>query len=459
LALRTDWRAQLARVRRELGVRRVRFHDLFGSAVGLVQPWQSGIRLATHNTHQIWDALLAMDVRPIVELSFMPEALASGHRTVFRYHANVTPPRRLDDWADVVERVLRDWRERYGADELARWLFEVWNEPNQPEFWAGSQDEYFAFYAATARAVKSVDEALPVGGPATSKNAWIEAFLVAAQRHRAPVDFVSTHHYPTDAVGQVSQDTVAQLAAARPGILREEAQEARRHAGALPLYYTEWCTSSNPRDSLHDEPYAAAFAALAAIEAAPWVDGYSYWTFSDVFEEIGFPAAAFHGGFGLLTIDGVPKPVYRAFELLHRLAERQLVVDGQHETAVAHAFGDAKRAQVLLVNHAFPRHPIAAVDVEVELIGVPASAAVSVERVDERHANAHAVWRDTLGSPAALTPAQVEQLVDASRLVREPLTCQRLERRAPFVPAGASTLLRLQLPPQGVALVTLEEEP
>ena len=90
------------------------------------------------------------------------------------------------------------------------------------------------------------------------------------------------------------QPAHAALCARRPG-------PCDGKAGNLPVYYTEWCTSSNPRDRLHDDPYAAAFIVKTVLEANGLVQGYSYWTFSDIFEENYFPSLPFHGGFGLLT--------------------------------------------------------------------------------------------------------------------------------------------------------------
>ena len=174
-----------------------------------------------------------------------------------------------------------------------------------------------------------------------------------------PVDFVTTHHYPTDALGHEDDDTETQLANSQRGILREWTQDTRRRAGKLPVYYTEWNSSSNPRDPRHDEPYAAAFVAKTALEASDLVQGYSFWTFSDIFEENYFPSVPFHGGFGLLNLHGIAKPTYRAFELLHRLGNERLLVDGLHETVNAWVTRDNARVTVLLVNHALPRHSIA----------------------------------------------------------------------------------------------------
>src|SRR5215472_11811525 len=87
---------------------------------------------------------------------------------------------------------------RYGADEVARWYFEVWNEPNI-DFWTGEpkQSTYFQLYDAAARAVKRV------GGPATAQAAWIPAMIAHAESARVPLDFVSTHVYANDTAQDV----------------------------------------------------------------------------------------------------------------------------------------------------------------------------------------------------------------------------------------------------------------
>ena len=143
-------------------------------------------------------------------------------------------------------------------------------------------------------------------------------------------------------------------------MLCEQAREVRRQAGSKPVYYTEWNTSSNPRDPLHDEPYAAAFVIKTIMEANGLVQGYSFWTFSDLFEETYFPSVPFHGGFGLLNIHGIAKPAYRAYELLHHVGTELLQMEGSHATIDAWIISNGQAATILLTNYALPRHPIAA---------------------------------------------------------------------------------------------------
>jgi xylan 1,4-beta-xylosidase len=381
----------------------------------------------------------------------MPQTLASGDQTVFRYQGNVTPPKDYNQWATLISTLAKHWVDRYGIDEVSTWYFEVWNEPNIEHFWTGTRKEYFELYRQTALALKGVDERLRVGGPATGKNQWIDEFIAFCTKHHVPVDFVSTHHYPTDvaegtSLGNEEDDTEAHLARSRRSILREWAQDVYRSARGRPVHYTEWNTSSNPRDPMHDEPYAAAFVTKTIMEAKGMVESYSFWTFSDIFAENYFPSVPFHGGFGLLNLHGVAKPTYRAFQLLHRLGTEQFLVDGLHETVDAWVVCGSASATVLLTNHALPQHPIQTMQVAIRLVNMLQPRAVHLERIDEYHANAKNAWRD-MGEPKYLKTNEVKQLEVASRTVKEPLQWKVEEK---------SIHLEIELPPHAVAAITLE---
>ena len=449
LALRADWQAQLRRCRDDLGFRHVRFHGLLNDDMGTLISHLEKPLYSFFNADRICDFLLSIGMRPFVELGFMPEMLASGRETVFHFRGNITPPADYDAWATLIRKLVGHWVERYGIAEVRRWFFEVWNEPNLPAFWTGTQDDYFKLYGHTAQAIKTVDASLRVGGPATAMTAWIDDLIDYCEKSRLPVDFITTHIYPTDPLGFEGADTEEQLANSPRPLLRDHAQQVREQSGARPVYFTEWNMSSNPRDHYHDEPFAAAYVAKIVLETDPFVDGYSYWTFTDIFEENYFPSIPFHGGFGLLNLYGVPKPVYRAFQLLHALGTEQLPVIGTHDTVDAWVVRKGRSITVFLTNHAQPRHDIATQTVEIHLTDAAAPLAAYVERIDEDHANPRRRWEE-MGEPEYLSRLQVEQLEAASRLVKEPLGYS-FENRA--------IRLVVDLPAHAVAAVTLEFAP
>ena len=449
LALRADWQTQLEKSHRDLGMQHVRFHGLLSAPMDTLTCQRGAWLYSFFDSDRIMDFLLSIGMRPFVELSFMPEDLASGSKTAFDYGANVTPPKDYAVWSTLIGKLVRHWIDRYGASEVRQWLFEVWNEPNLEVFGSGKQDDYFTLYRSTVEAIKSVDAALEVGGPATAKSEWIEAFVAFCEQHDLPADFISTHQYPTDAFGSAGDDTETQLAKSTRGFMKTQAEGARRQAGARPLYYTEWSTSSNPRDHLHDEPFAASFVTNIVMDVARLVNGYSYWTFSDIFTENYMPSLPFQGGFGLLTLEGVPKPAYRAFELLHRLGTDELIVDGVHETVRVWAIRRERSITMLVTNHALPRHPVHTELVHLVLSGMSAPKVAYVERIDDDHANAKRTWEE-MGAPEYPSRLHIEQLHAASRLVKEPLAVTYRDR---------TIQLDVDLQPHAVAAITIECEP
>ena len=446
MALRADWQQQLRRAHEELGFQHVRFHGILSDQMGTLICQSEKFIFSFFNTDQILDFLLSTGMKPFIELSFMPETLASGSKTVFRYQGNVTPPTDYRDWEMLILKLAKHWVKQYGVSEVSQWYFEVWNEPNLHHFWTGTQEDYFKLYHHTVEAIKRVDASLRVGGPATAQNAWIEEWLSFCEANSLPADFVTTHYYPTDAFGEIGADTETQLANAPKDVMQQRARESRKQARGKPLYYTEWNVSSNPRHDTHDLPSAAAYATRIIMGVHGLVDGYSFWTFSDIFEENYFPSVPFHGGFGLLNIHGIAKPVYRAFQLLHRLGDQLFPVVGEHETVAAWGVRKEYAFTLLLVNQAMPRHSIYTELVELTLAKASEPLAVFVERIDDDHANPQKRWVE-LGKPDYLSAYEVESLKASSELVKEPLEWKYEQ---------GNVYLKLSMPPQSVAAITLE---
>jgi xylan 1,4-beta-xylosidase len=446
LALRADWQAQLLRCHTELGFQHVRFHGLLSDDMGTLICEEKKLLYSFFNADQIFDFLLSIGMRPFVELSFMPCTIASGNTTVFRYQSNVTPPKDYEQWATLVKKLTAHWVDRYGAAEVRAWFFEVWNEPNLHAFWQGTQEDYFNLYRHTVSAIKSADASLKVGGPATANSEWIPEFLDYCKKSSLPVDFVTTHHYPTDAFGAPGADTMTQLEHSPRSMMKDQSTKARAEAGDLPLYYTEWNISSNPFDPLHDGPFAAAFITKIIMETTGSVQGYSFWTFSDIFAENYYPSVPFHGGFGLLNLHGIAKPAYRAFELLHRCGTERLEFAGNHPTADAWLMRKNNSSTIILTNVAMPRHPIKTELLNLRISSAPAPRAAWIERLDEDHSNPQKLWQ-SMGAPEYLTALQVEQLKIASAVQKE---------SQPFAHAQGNIDLAVAMPPQSTAAITFE---
>ncbi len=458
-ALRATWLEQMHRVHTDCGFRYVRFHGLFHDDM-FVYRVEDGV---THYNFQyvdeIFDRLLSIGVRPFVEFGFCPRDLASVTGTVFWWKGHGSPPKNYAAWEDLISRTVRHWIDRYGMDEVRSWYFEVWNEPNLKPFFTGTRSEYFELYKVTARAVKAVDAQLRVGGPATSnfvpdarfdgesedischktvtraedldaldwKPVWLEAFIEFCHRENLPVDFVSCHPYPTD--WPLDEHGVYTGFTRGAGATPADLCTVRRmvSASAFPqaeIHLTEWSSSSSPRDHTHDFLQAATYVVRANLESIGLVDSLSYWTFTDVFEEGGAGPTAFHGGFGMINFQGIPKPTFHAYRFMHRLGDLRVAqcpgaVVTRHTvsgrlTALAYHYPPEMKLSVpaSMTDRTGARRVLAMgkpEDFTLNISGLKPGACFIVEVLDAAHGDAMSAYL-AMGEPNPLSPLQEQYL-------------------------------------------------
>jgi xylan 1,4-beta-xylosidase len=429
LALRADYLASLARVQREIGFAHIRGHGLLSDDMGVYRTQE----VAGHTHHrynfsyvdQVHDAFLDLGIRPFLELGFMPSQLASGSQTVFWWQGNVTPPADMQEWVDLVRALLRHLIDRYGIKELRRWPIEVWNEPNLDIFWErADQEAYFRLYEATARVVKEVDASLQVGGPAISPGSdqWWAPFADFVSTHDVPIDFVSRHAYSSREPQLIPFGSYQELLP--PQELLTQFGAARAHlAGTalagLPVHITEFNTSYRPDNPIHDTAYNAAYLAPVLAGGGELANSFSYWTFSDVFEELNIPTAFFHGGFGLLTHRQVAKPTYHLYTFMARMGADVLARGDDHLVCR----DPSGRVTVLAwqpvggtnAPDASERHEV---HLSVPMTNVQGTYGTGVfmlrERVNEADGNAFAAWRE-LGRPMSPNEHQLDGIRRSER--------------------------------------------
>lgn len=456
LAHRADYLKQLKLVHDELGIERVRFHGIFNDDMNVCQRISNHLPVINRNKiklysfyqiAKIYDELLEIGVKPFVELGFMPSALASGKKTVFYYKGNVTLPKNMGEWQNFICDFARFLISRYGADEVRTWYFEVWNEPDLACFFKGSMQDYYRFYAATANALKSVDSQLKVGGPATTKSSHLTEFLDFCERENVPVDFVSTHQYPTDALGHsINREKLKQInkikthdtsesmrALLQPifdntndftpelkGYLTKEAKRARDEARELPLFYTEWSISSNCVAAIHDTTRAASFLVKTVLDNQGVVDGSSYWTFSDIFEELFFFPDPFCGGFGLLTADGIKKPVFWAFKLLAKIPDTRYCLPVTDDDVEMAAYRDEKGDLFLMLYAQNFDDTKSTYQVSLNVINSPDFSVGQIHRINSIYGNPVSLW-EKMGKPAVLSKQELEHIKSSSEMLSKPI--------------------------------------
>jgi xylan 1,4-beta-xylosidase len=479
----------------------IRAHHLFTSGDGVAKLKWSSSNVFTLDANgkpvydftildQIFDAYHDAGVRPMVELGFMPEALATGAGPYYVPYPKTldgsvqSPPKDYAMWGELVRRFTEHMVERYGRDEVATWYFEVWNEPDI-SYWKGTPAEYFKLYDYSVAGVRKALPNAMVGGPAvtgpgsTRAQSFLKDFFNAWTGEAIPLDFVSFHPKgsprwiaggPGEA-GHVRMGLGNELNAAASGF-RVVAASAKYHN--LPIILSEAdpegcaaCSAKeNPANAYRNGPVypaytAVAMKALADLAAQSKVNLVGMVTWAFEFEDKGY-----FEGFRTLATNGVDKPVLSIFRMAGMFAgdrvattssaeipAEEIVRAGVRGQADVDAFAtkSAHEAAVMIWNYHDDDVPAADAEVTVKIAGIPAGVRrVRLEdfRIDETHSNAYTAWK-AMGEPQEPTPEQYARLKEAGQLelLGSP---EWLE-----VSDGAVTIAT-QLPRQATSLLHLE---
>jgi xylan 1,4-beta-xylosidase len=461
---RDDAQRQLKTAVDELGFRYIRFHAIFHDALGTVKQSPDG-RIAYDWTgiDKLYDNLLAKRIKPFVELGFTPQALKTSDNKIFWWNGNTSHPQ-PELWRDLIRAFVTHLEQRYGKAEVRSWFFEVWNEPNLDGFWEkAGQQAYFDLYENSARTIKAVDPELKVGGPSTAGAAWVPEFLAFAGARNVPVDFVTTHAYGVEGGFLDEEGKDDNKLSMNPDSVVGDVRRVREQIGKskfpeLPLYFTEWSTSYNPRDPVHDSYISAAYILEKLKGSRGLLQGMSYWTYSDIFYEAGPPPSAFHGGFGLMTIDGIRKPAWFTYKYMHALQGREVPTadsqtwaasDGKRVSAIVWDWRlpDQKTSNRPYYTKLHPSAPAAPVMVRFAHLQ-PGSYRLEVRRTGFHKNDPQSAWIE-MGKPAQLTASQISKMQTLTRDLPERKASVRVARTGSYS-------LTLPMNTHDVVLVTMQ---
>ncbi len=416
LALQKEYHDQLAMAQELCHFEHIRGHGLFCDDMGIYQSYtdaEGNAHVSYNFTYldRVMDDYRALGLKPFLELGFMPKKLASGTQTIFYWKGNTTPPTDHQRWADLIRATLRHLAERYGEDEVSTWPCEVWNEPNLPGFWEHADEAaYHQLYKTSALAVKDALPRMRVGGPAICGGAtsldWVRNFLTFCRDEKLPVDFLTRHAY----MGETPQPKGRYLYHTMRTVdsILEEMQATRDIIDSFPeyagmeLHVTEFNTSYHPFCPIHDTNYNAALIAGLLSRMGDVCASYSYWTFGDVFEEQGVPSRPFHGGFGMIANQCIPKPTLWTFHFFNNL-KGECVYRDEH-TLILRTGEDTYEGVAWNICQADRE------DAELTLmLPLTGKCVLTTETVDETTCNPLKAWHD-MGEPASLTDRQLHFL-------------------------------------------------
>ena len=444
------------------GFRYARFHGILNRDIA-VYPDVAPV-LATDTPaynwdrfNQVYDAVVAAGMRPIVEIGFTPPGLASNtgqiqsqlwyggvspniSKPIKPPTADTTAAATWDHWHKFMADIVQHLEARYGVEEVRNnWYFEVWNEATW--MYGPGAAGYNELYYNTALGLLAGDPMVKVGGPAdsggNSPNA-IPSLIDFAKAHSdIKLDFVSYHHYGkdsgpnSDAGGFVNFKKSLMTLIDSKGFTGEVVND-------------EWGPGYDPELSRDTEASASFIAKsvhfIGTDTTTRLPTMYGYWTLSDIYEEMntGMATAYREGNYGLLLKGDVnipasfdlAKPAFNAFRVLHMMTDTVVPVTGGIGAATDNGVGavatlasDGNSMQILVYNHynAFDNATWEAMSQESTMVSLAVSnlpftpTRVRHYLVDHTHSNSHTVWA-AMGKPAMPSEDQWNTLKDASEL-------------------------------------------
>jgi xylan 1,4-beta-xylosidase len=444
---------------------------------------------------RIFETYLQRGIKPLVEIGFMPEALAVApepyrHRwapgdqytTVFTGWAH--PPADYNKWRDLVTQWVRHSVEKYGRAEVESWWWEVWNEPDIG-YWQGTPEQYFKLYDYAADGLKRALPSARIGGPhATGPGdaraaKFLSSFLdhcvsgrnYATGKTGSPIDYVGFHAKGAPRVtedGHVRMGIANQLTSIAKGFAivasfpplkgvpivigesdpegcaacpaRAYPQNAYRNGTMYSSYTAEQIARTYQLARLHEVNLLGSVTWAFEFEDQPYFDG-----FRD------------------LSTNGIDKPVLNVFRMLGQMrgdfvsleSSGGLPLDTVRDSGVrqqpdinAIATRNERSIWVLVWNYHDDdvAAPAADVDLAVEHVA-DGAVVVTHARVDRDHSNAYEAWK-RMGAPQTPTPAQFAQLEQSGRLAQIGPP-QRLAA------SDGRVRLAFALPRQAVSLITI----
>ena len=348
--LYADVQDLVRRVQNEIGYKYVKFHGILSDEMMVYDETPDGTPSYSFvMIDKVMDFLMSVNLRPLVQLSFMPIKLASDpERLIDSFHFNTSPPKSMTKWANLVEAVVSHLITRYGIEEVSGWLFCVWNEPDSTVEMFGWEDEYLfrEFYRRTYATVKGISQRLRFGTPSLlvspeSTDSWTGRFLGYCKTYECQPDFLNVHYYDnnfeamlrdkathdeTFSISNQSRHTpLTEDPFAFDKFINELKKSARKfNMKHLPVYLTEWNLTVSHRDPINDTCFKSCYLTKNLLQNYDRINSFGYWCLTDFHEEMPVPDSLYHGGLGMFTYNKIPKAHYHAFRLLAKVGDDML---------------------------------------------------------------------------------------------------------------------------------------
>ncbi len=443
---------------------------------------------------RIFDTYVERQMKPLVEIGFMPEALSTKPHPYKHdwapglpynriYTGWAYPPKDYDKWRNLVAEWVRHSVQRYGKREVESWYWEVWNEPDIG-YWQGTPEEFQKLYDYAADGLKRALPTARIGGPhVTGPNGartqqifrdFLEHCLrgtnYATGKVGSPLDFVAFHAKGAPRVvdGHVRMGISNQLRAISNGFeIVASFPELRRTPIIIGESDPEGCAAcsvrTNPENAYRNGTMYSSYTAAQIARNKELADLHEVNLLGSVTWAFEFEGQPYFAGFRDLATNGIDKPVLNVFRMLGMMSGDRVRVSSSSATSVSEIRDEGVRGApdiyalaarrdgnvtVLLWNYHDDDLPAAPAHVVLSLEGLSSGRpTVSHYRVDGERSNSYETWKK-MGSPEEPTRAQYAELEKAAMLktiaapARHGVNQGRLEFSFPL-PRQAVSLIKI----------------
>lgn len=460
---------------------------------------------------KVYDVFVVNGFRALIELGFLPFDLvppSEAESAEFRPGQDLgkepyeggkwkLPPKDYKKWEALVEAFVTHLVDRYGEYDVKDWYLELWNEPDIPNYWRGTVQEYCKLYDHSVAGATRAFPDIKIGGPATTGNGqeFLRAFLqhctqgtnYVTGRKGTRLDFISFHtkganFSPRRSYGQPVETNSPSLLKMMTEIHRNvEVMAQFPELKGLPVFVDECDPAVGTIYGIYDnsnfnfnntEYYPAFVAALVGQimelnrRVAMPVTMITHWAFYFEAKRI------FEGNRALFTNENIAAPIVAGLKMLGGLGTRQVTLTSSGARSVFEpgytpqttvfdglaAINDAPDGRtsvtVLVWNHVDDWTLEGQKQVSLRIKALPFQPGELVRvrhwRIDGEHSNAYAEWVRQ-GRPEEPDWEQLERLTASEKLalLEEPL------KQA--VSQDGSLWLDFTLPAHGLSLIDIEQ--
>ncbi|TAH34326.1 MAG: hypothetical protein EYC70_15375 [Planctomycetota bacterium] len=252
----------------------------------------------------------------ILQLTGAPEGKRAKDHAVM--------PADAKQWADQAARVIQDYRDA----GIPLYAVSVGNEADLKDHWAGTPEQFYAFYCAAVPALQQRFPDLRIGGPSVARIGgssfeWWQGLFEACKRGSVHPQYLGLHQYQ----GFASDLRRFQVATR----LRQLYEKTTGRSADFPVILDEWDYAVAVRGAipaLDREEDAANFVVTALSAQAGGFDGHVHFMLQDG----SWDSKIDYSGLscGVFTVSGGPKATFAAMRLLE-----SVVAYGEGEAVTA----------------------------------------------------------------------------------------------------------------------------